>query len=193
MSYTNSTTYFNLPQWLTTDVPSWLSDVNNAFLTIDTNLHTAATNASSAADAVTALDTRLDTAEGKITTLEGSVSQDEQNIIALQSRVTSAESSITSLESKSSVSWSNIGGTQITPLLLSNAEAWDSAGDFLYYYDFTLTGMTATMFIEDLVMNLPAYDVTAPYSETRSGALRLFFANNDPISVTLYSVIAKEL
>ena len=35
MSHTNSTTNYALPQFLTTDKPAWLTDVNNAFSDID--------------------------------------------------------------------------------------------------------------------------------------------------------------
>lgn len=57
MSHTNQTTYYNLPQFISSDVPGWLSDVNGAMSAIDAAAH--------------GLDTRLTTAEGKITTDEG--------------------------------------------------------------------------------------------------------------------------
>ena len=47
MSHTNSTTYYGLPQFVTTDKPAWLTDVNTAFSAIDTGIH----NAKGAADA----------------------------------------------------------------------------------------------------------------------------------------------
>ena len=39
MSYTNTTQYYDLPQFTSSDVPTW-DDVNAAFLAIDTALHT---------------------------------------------------------------------------------------------------------------------------------------------------------
>lgn len=56
MSHTNSTTNFGLPQFITTDKPAWLTDVNVAYQAIDTamkNNQTAASNAQ--ADASQAL------------------------------------------------------------------------------------------------------------------------------------------
>lgn len=47
MSHTNSTTYYGLPQFVTTDKPAWLTDVNTAFAAVDTGIH----NAKAAADA----------------------------------------------------------------------------------------------------------------------------------------------
>ena len=56
MSHTNSTTNYALPQFITTDKPAWLTDINNAFLDIDTAINTAKTTADTAAnDAGTAI------------------------------------------------------------------------------------------------------------------------------------------
>lgn len=41
MSHTNSTPNYNLPQFLTTDKPFWLTDINGAFLAIDTGIDAA--------------------------------------------------------------------------------------------------------------------------------------------------------
>ena len=48
MAHTNSTTNYNLPQFITTDKPAWLTDVNNAYSAIDTAIHSAQTKADSA-------------------------------------------------------------------------------------------------------------------------------------------------
>lgn len=48
MSHTNSTTNYNLPQFLTTDKPAWLTDVNNAFSDIDAAVYAAQTKADTA-------------------------------------------------------------------------------------------------------------------------------------------------
>lgn len=42
MSYTNTTQYYNLPQFGENDVPSW-NDINTALSIIDTTLHNIAT------------------------------------------------------------------------------------------------------------------------------------------------------
>ncbi len=48
MSHTNSTTNYALPQFLTSDKPAWLTDVNNAFSDIDTAVYAAQTKADTA-------------------------------------------------------------------------------------------------------------------------------------------------
>lgn len=72
MGHTNSTTYYNLPQFLTTDKPAWLTDINNAMSDIDTGLHaaqsdatTAGTNASQALLDASAASSAASTADAK--------------------------------------------------------------------------------------------------------------------------------
>lgn len=63
MSHTNSTTNYSLPQFITTDKPAWLTDVNNAYAAIDTGMHNAQIKADSAqADATQALSDASDAA-----------------------------------------------------------------------------------------------------------------------------------
>lgn len=55
MSHTNSTPNYNLPQFLTSDKPAWLTDVNNAYADIDNGIHAAQVKADNAySDAGTA-------------------------------------------------------------------------------------------------------------------------------------------
>ena len=72
MSYQRGTTHFNLPQTIGTDKRDW-SDTNQAFADVDAALYAAAEDASGAASAVTALDTRLTTQEGKMSTAVGDI------------------------------------------------------------------------------------------------------------------------
>lgn len=53
MSHTNSTTNYALPQFLTTDKPAWLTDINNAFSDIDTAVHNAQSDATTAGNNAT--------------------------------------------------------------------------------------------------------------------------------------------
>jgi hypothetical protein len=58
MSYTNKTTYYELPQYIGTDKPTYLGDFNGAMMAIDTAMHnnaTAASGAQSTADTANSL------------------------------------------------------------------------------------------------------------------------------------------
>ena len=66
MSHTNSTTNYSLPQFISTDKPAWLTDINGAFADIDTNIktvsdaaNTADGKAVAAQSAATAVDTKV--------------------------------------------------------------------------------------------------------------------------------------
>lgn len=82
MGHTNSTTNYNLPQFITTDKPAWLTDVNNAYSAIDIGIHAAKTAADTAqGDATTALgnagtaQTTANTADGKASGAIASISE----------------------------------------------------------------------------------------------------------------------
>lgn len=68
MSHTNSTTNYSLPQFLTTDKPAWLTDVNNAYLAIDTAMKNNANAASAAQGDATQALTDAGNADTKATT-----------------------------------------------------------------------------------------------------------------------------
>lgn len=83
MSYAKGTTHYGLPQTVGTDKRDWF-DTNRAFAEIDEALYGAVQESASTAIALTALTTRVGTAESNITAIQSSQSTDEANISALQ-------------------------------------------------------------------------------------------------------------
>lgn len=82
MAHTNSTTHYNLPQFVTTDKPAWLTDFNGAMSAIDTGIYNAQDKADDAAgDATQALSDAADaqstanTADGKGSGAVASISE----------------------------------------------------------------------------------------------------------------------
>lgn len=72
MAHTNETTYYDLPQFVTTDKPAWLVDFNGAMSAIDTAIHNAKSTADTAAtDSAQAL---LDAAAAQ-STADGAAAQ----------------------------------------------------------------------------------------------------------------------
>lgn len=69
MSYTNSTTNYNLPQWVGTDKPTWLNDMNGAFSDIDTAMKANADSASQAYGKAVAVEESLGDVSGDVTDL----------------------------------------------------------------------------------------------------------------------------
>lgn len=73
MSYTNSTTNYNLPQWVGTDKPTWLNDMNGAFSDIDTAMKANADAASQAYSKAVGVEESLGDVSGDVTGLENRV------------------------------------------------------------------------------------------------------------------------
>lgn len=68
--HTNSTTNYDLPQFVGSDIINPLTDLNDAFQTIDTQLKSNADAGNDNADDIVALSTRVVSNENKITDLE---------------------------------------------------------------------------------------------------------------------------
>lgn len=73
MGHTNQTANYNLPQFVGTDKPSWLGDINDAFATIDTAIAAAASEASTADGKADALGTTVSGHTTQIGTLQNTV------------------------------------------------------------------------------------------------------------------------
>lgn len=94
MAHTNSTTNYNLPQWVGSDKPTFLGDLNTAFSDIDAQMKTnadgivaaddkaqnATTLANDAQDDVDALTLRVTTAEGNISANSDRISVHDTDI-----------------------------------------------------------------------------------------------------------------
>lgn len=104
MGHTNSTTNYALPQFVGSDKPAWLTDVNNAYSAIDTaikNAADAASNAGSVATSAqndaTAAGTAAGNAQTTATNASNTANANSSAISALQSRCTALESSVLAL------------------------------------------------------------------------------------------------
>lgn len=84
MASTNKTTHYDLPQWIGTDKPTFLGDLNGAFATIDTQLYTAVTNAENAND--------------NASSAAGAVSDMQNDVNGLKTWQTTATSAISGLQ-----------------------------------------------------------------------------------------------
>lgn len=100
MSHTNSTTNYSLPQFIGTDKPAWLTDINGAFSTIDTTLKTVSDNATTAG-------TNATTANTSIGTLSNLTTTDKTNLVsAINENVTNI-GTVSGVASQASTNASN--------------------------------------------------------------------------------------
>ena len=102
MSATNSTANYELPIFLATDKPAWLTDWNGAMSAIDTAIHTAQaaadgaqTTASAATADISTINASLTTITGNITSLTTSVNSNTGAINTINSLIGNGEPTTT--------------------------------------------------------------------------------------------------
>lgn len=104
MAHSNSTTNYALPQFVGSDKPAWLTDVNNAMSAIDTQMKTNANAAAAADTKATTADTKATnaaTAAGNATiaaaNAQNTANSHSAAITALQNDVSALEGSVSAL------------------------------------------------------------------------------------------------
>ena len=81
MSHTNSTANYSLPQFINTDKPAWLTDVNNAYAAIDTAIKAASDAAVTADGKATSAATTANAADLKIGALTDLQTSDKTSVV----------------------------------------------------------------------------------------------------------------
>lgn len=106
MAHSNSTTNYALPQFIGSDKPAWLTDVNSAMSAIDTQMKANATAAATADSKATTADTKATnaaTAAGNAATAaanaQNTANAQASAITSLGNRVTTLEGSVSGLSS----------------------------------------------------------------------------------------------
>lgn len=92
--HTNSTTNYGYPQFVGTDKPGWLTDINGAFNDIDEDIKTAQTTADTAQASATIADGKAVQAQADATTALNSAGTANTNIGTMADLETTAKSSL---------------------------------------------------------------------------------------------------
>ena len=148
MSHTNSTPNYNLPQFVGTDKPTWLNDVNGAFTSIDTQMKANADSATSASSNATSANTNIGTMSSLSTTdkatlvgainevntavgtAQGTANTAVENANQAQTDANSAKNAITTLENYLNLSvTTSYTGSQFTR---TEGTGDMASGDILY-------------------------------------------------------------
>lgn len=105
MASTNKTPNFQLPQFVANDVPSWLVDVNGAFMDIDTDMksiqdtaQSASGTATGAASQVDSIQSTVDNISGNVSTLSGTVATHTTQIGTLNTNVTALQGEVSTIK-----------------------------------------------------------------------------------------------
>lgn len=103
MSYTNKTTHYELPQYIGTDIPSILTDLNDSYQAIDEAIYAVASKQSTDEAQVTALAQQVSTQGVEIaqntTNLANEITARQNADSALDTRLGTAENNVTALQS----------------------------------------------------------------------------------------------
>lgn len=94
--HTNSTQNYNLPQFIGSDKPTWLGDVNTAMSTIDTAIGTNASNISSLGTRVTSTEGIASQASTDVASLRGTVNTLSDDVTTVTTTANNAQSTATS-------------------------------------------------------------------------------------------------
>lgn len=123
MSHTNSTTNYNLPQFIGTDKPTWLNDVNGAMSAIDTQMKANADSATSAGTSATTANNAIGTLSNLNTTtktdLVSAVNEVNTNLGTVSGVASGASSTATQAKDTADGLASYLTLTQIGDAVLS--------------------------------------------------------------------------
>lgn len=137
MSYQSSTEFYGMPLYAESDLYNPMDD-NDAKERVDTDLHSAVTNAENAIDTANSASETAGAAAESVETLSADLVQEKAKIVALQTRVTNAENEIDDVRADAS--------DMITAYNEPTATASHryEVGDF-FIYNNTLYKATATI------------------------------------------------
>lgn len=100
MSHTNSTPNYQLPQFVGTDKPAYLTDFNQAFSAIDTGIHAAKTAADTAGTNITGVESGLNETKQNLTTLGSTVSTLQGTVNSVSQTANQANTKVDNLTEK---------------------------------------------------------------------------------------------
>ena len=147
--HTNTTTNYGLPQFVGTDKPSWLGDVNGAMADIDTAIKareveagTAQASADTANGKADALATRMTTAESNITALQNAETGDATQIATNTANIAQNAQDIVQLDAKIGHTQITIGDHTVTGAIATLAGQGGIEADNVAYNN-TQSGLTA--------------------------------------------------
>lgn len=118
MSHTNSTSNYNLPQFIGTDKPTWLTDVNGAMTNIDTAIKNASDTATTASGNATTANTNIGTMASLTTTdkssLVGAINEVKTGVTTAQNTANSATSTATTANTNANKALTQVANFNLT-------------------------------------------------------------------------------
>ena len=134
MSATNHTTNYNLPQFIGTDKPTWLTDVNGALSAIDTQMKANADSATSADTKATTAQTAVGTLSNLSTTDKtsavGAINEVNTAVGTAQGTANSANTTATNANDKATLALANTAKMNLTSFVTTQASNFSNVVKF---------------------------------------------------------------
>lgn len=185
MGHTNSTVNYNLPQFVGTDKPSWLGDVNGAFLAIDTAIAAAKTEADSAAGGVAGLQVTVGSHTTQIGTLTDTVTAQGGTLNTVTALIGNGEPTTTDKTIIGAINELNAEiGSEVVEVTVNSGETWAS---FLGRVNAALSGKTLSAKTIMEVVNPNGFQAYQMQSVS-SGTTTFTFANETTSGVLVYRI-----
>ena len=178
MGYTNTTAHYNLPQYVSTDVPSILGDVNDAYSAIDSAIYAAAEDATDAkSDAASAV--------SAVSAAQADATQALADAASAQSTADSAVSAAGTAQSTANTAVSNASVAQTSA---------DAANTLLGNTPLPTTAQTVTGAIKEIndTVNKGSVTYAATAGQTVGGALAALYALIDFSKLNARSLLYTE-
>ena len=157
MSSTNKTSHYNLPQFIGSDIPTWLGDFNSAMTAIDSGINAAATSASGAATKAEQASTDAAAAASSATSAYNAAAAAQQSADDAAAAVTTEQTRAEAAEKKIADS---IPSTIVSTTLY--AATWNGG-------TYTITNDLITSTSNQEV--IPAFGITAEQYKALSAAM----------------------
>lgn len=122
MSASNHTPNYSLPQFASTDKPSWLGDVNSFLLAIDTALKNILDVANGAVGDISGLETDINAVVVNVSALQVSLGNLQTALNATDSNVATANGNISALQTATASNTSSINALQASKAPLDSPE-----------------------------------------------------------------------
>lgn len=199
MSYTNQTQHYGLPQYVGTDVPAWLTDVNGAFATIDQGMNAAKTQADSAATAagqaandIVSINSTLGTQAGQISAAANAAAAAQTTANTADNKADTNAQSISGLDTRVTALESGSSSAYVTKRTTLTNIAISAQGGSLYYSSALPDSILPSGKTYDDIVSIAAQGTDAsafPVLLDLHGTPRVQLASSTAITLTSVKII----
>lgn len=196
MGATNQTPILGLPQFVSTDKPQWLGDINGAFSLVDAFAGKTNGDVTAAANKAEAAQTAAQTASSSITTLQGVVDTQageisglQTSVSSLQSDINTANSNITYLQNRVE----NITLAQAIRCLTISSASWTNNSAYAILFSGESETSTPLLLIPSIITHNAINWFTYPIGSNNYGASTVIKLEGNPLSLPIAISIPAEL